>query len=310
MDRDGDYDLGSRHLQALVAVWRYGNFAAAAADVGVSQPTLTRTVQRAEEILGAPLFTRTTRRVTVTAAGREFLPLSERLLADIGVGLRNVRELADVERGQLVIASLMSVAHGILPLALQEFAITFPNVEVRLQEGVQASVLEDVRSGAVDFGLGDISNVSGPLETEHLGEQDYRIVLPKGHRLLQKESLTLGDLAGETLISMPPESAGRRLFDDALLMAGIVLNSRVTVTQYSTAFELVARGLGIARAPSAILSGTNFSGIASRHLSSPQMVQQLGIITRRDRLQAPAASVFLELLRSNWPVTGQTLTSV
>tara|TARA_R110000787_G_scaffold16622_46_gene51526 strand:- start:6197 stop:7123 length:927 start_codon:yes stop_codon:yes gene_type:complete len=305
MERDEDFDLGSRHLRALVAVWRYGNFAAAAADVGVSQPTLTRTVQRAEEILGASLFMRTTRRVTVTAAGREFLPLAERLLADIGVGLRNIRELAEVERGQIVIASLMSVAHGILPLALQKFAITFPNVEVRLQEGVQARVLEDVRSGAVDFGLGDISTVSGPLETEHLGEQDYRIVLPNGHRLLQKDSLSLDDLAGETLISMPAESAGRRLFDDALLMAGVALHSRVTVTQYSTAFELVARGLGIARAPSAILTGINFSGIASRHLSSPRMMQQLGIITRKDRSQAPAASAFLELLRHNWPANTQ-----
>ena len=116
--QDMDLDLGVRHLRALITVSRYGNFAAAATHLGISQPTLTRTIQRAEEVLGAALFTRTTRQVAITAAGREFLPLAERLLSDLGLGLRNIRELATVERGRIVIATLMSAAHGVLPTAL------------------------------------------------------------------------------------------------------------------------------------------------------------------------------------------------
>ena len=68
MDRGLGLDLSTRHLRALVAVSEYRNFAAAATDLGISQPTLTRTVQRAEDMLGAALFTRTTRRFILTAA--------------------------------------------------------------------------------------------------------------------------------------------------------------------------------------------------------------------------------------------------
>ena len=147
-------DLSTRHLRALVAVAQYRNFAAAATDLGIAQPTLTRTVRRAEDMLGVALFTRTTRRVSLTAAGQEFIPLAQRLLGDLGLGLRNIRELSKVERGQVVIATLMTVAHGVLPRVVARFAERYPSVGIDLREGVQANMLEEVRNGSADFGLG------------------------------------------------------------------------------------------------------------------------------------------------------------
>ena len=212
--RDAMPDLGTRHLRALVALAQYGNFAAAASALAISQPTLTRTIRRAEDALGIALFSRTTRRVSLTPAGREFVPLAERLLGDLGLGVANIRELAGIERGRIVVATLMSVAHGAVPHALEDFTSHHPSVVIVLREGVQASVLEEVRSGAADFGLGDVSNAEGPFATEPLGVQEFHVVLPAGHRLLARKSLTLADLAGEALISLPTEAAARRILDD------------------------------------------------------------------------------------------------
>ncbi len=297
----GGLDLSTRHLRALLAVARYRNFAAAAADLGVTQPTLTRTVRRAEDILGAALFNRTTRRVSLTAAGREFMPLAERLLNDLGLGIRNIRELADVERGQVVIATLMTIAHGILPTAVARFAERYPSISVDLRESVQANVLEEVRSGSADFGLGDTADIGGPLEAERLGESKFRVALPQGHDLLRRKTLTLKDLNGERLISMPTEAAARRALDAAGIAAGVTLNSHFTVSQFTTAFRLVSEGLGVAIVPETFFAGPYPTDVPSRPLRASSAVQRLGIISRRDRAIAPAAGAFLSILRACWP---------
>ena len=301
-DTRPEIDLSTRHLRALLAVARYRNFAAAASDLGVTQPTLTRTVRRAEEILGADLFNRTTRRVSLTAAGNEFMPLAERLLSDLGLGLRNIRELADVERGRVVIASLMTIAHGVLPTALTHFADRYPSIAVDLRESVQANVLEEVRSGSADFGLGDTTDIGGPLEAEQLGEKGFRVVLPADHQLTSRKTLTFKDLAEERLISMPTEAAARRALDAASAAAGVTLDSHFTVGQFTTAFRLVAQGLGVAIVPETYFAGPYPDDTESRPLRASGAVQRLGIIGRRDRAIAPAAAAFLTVLRKSWPV--------
>ena len=294
-------DLSTRHLRALLAVARYRNFAAAATDLGISQPTLTRTVQRAEDALGTELFTRTTRRVTLTAAGREFIPLAERLLNDLSLGLRNIRELADVERGQVVIATLMTIAHGILPSAIAHFAARYPSIAVDLREDVQANVLEEVRSGSADFGLGDTTDIGRPLQAEQLGENSFRVALPQGHALLGRKSLTFADLADVRLISMPMEAAARRVLDAAGLAEGITLDSHFTVSQFTTAFRLVSEGLGVAIVPAAYFAGPHPAEVDSRPLLAPGAIQRLGIISRRDKGISPAVDAFLSILRESWP---------
>lgn len=108
-------DLSTRHLLAIVALARSGKFVAAAADLGISQPSLSRVIQQVESELGVVLFERATRRVSQTAAGREFIPVAERLLGELQQQTRAIRELDGRLRGQLVVASLMSVAHHVVP---------------------------------------------------------------------------------------------------------------------------------------------------------------------------------------------------
>ena len=294
-------DLGTRHLRALLAVAHYGNFAAASADLGISQPTLTRTIHKAERILGVALFTRTTRRVALTPAGREFLPLAERVLADLGLGLRNIRELATVERGRVAIATLMSIAHGVLPAALQAYADRYPGVAVDLHEGVQARVVEAVHGGSVDFGLGNATEIGERFAVEPIGESGCRVAMPSDHRLRRRKSVALADLADEVLIAMPTESALRRIVDGAALAAGLSLTPRYTVDQFTTIFQLVARGLGVAIVPATLLADAHPAGVASRPLAEPAAIQRHGIILRRDRSLTPAASAFIAILRDAWP---------
>jgi DNA-binding transcriptional LysR family regulator len=131
----------------VLAIADYGSFIAAAAFLKTSQPALTRTIKRIEDVLGVSLFERTTRRVQLTPAGREFVAVAERVLNDLRISVRSMRDLADQHRGQVIVAAIESVATGLLPRIIAEYHITRPAIELRVREGVHGAVLEDVRSG-------------------------------------------------------------------------------------------------------------------------------------------------------------------
>src|ERR1700730_12415158 len=98
MDLSHIPDLGSRQLLAVLAIADYGSFIAAAAFLKTSQPALTRAIKRTEDGLGVSLFERSTRRVQQTPAGREFVAVAERVLNDLRISVRSMRDLADRTR--------------------------------------------------------------------------------------------------------------------------------------------------------------------------------------------------------------------
>src|SRR5262245_26945558 len=87
-------DLRTRELRAVVALAEYGSFVSAASFLKTSQPALTRAIKRVEKILGVTLFARSTRQVEITAEGREFVAVSERVLKDLQLMIRSLRDLS------------------------------------------------------------------------------------------------------------------------------------------------------------------------------------------------------------------------
>jgi DNA-binding transcriptional LysR family regulator len=126
-------DLTSRQLQTILALAEYGSFIAAASLLKTSQPAVTRTVKHVEEVLGIKLFERSTRSVQITAAGKEFVAVAARMLNDLKITLRSMRELSDQRRGQIIISSIMSVANGKLPGLVSAYRLDHPGIERRIR---------------------------------------------------------------------------------------------------------------------------------------------------------------------------------
>src|SRR5262245_36500210 len=129
-------DVTARQLRAVLAVAEYRSFIAAAAFLKTSQPALTRTIKQIEGALGISLFSRSTRQVSITEAGKEFATLAARL-RDLKIGIENMRELATQQRGQIIVSSIMSLAHVTVPEIIAGYNRQFPGVEIHLREGVQ-----------------------------------------------------------------------------------------------------------------------------------------------------------------------------
>jgi DNA-binding transcriptional LysR family regulator len=297
-------DLSARDLAAALAVAEYRSFIAAAACLRTSQPALTRIIKRIEDVLGVRLFDRTTRRVEITAAGREFVAVAERMLNDLSISVRSMREIGEVARGQVIVATIMSVASSVLPRIAAVFRAKCPGVELNVREGVHGSVLEDVRSGFADLGITYVDEVPEFVTATPIRREVFDVILPRRHPLLRgtgrRPGLGMADIAAFPLVSLPSDSRTRRLIDAAASGAGVSLSHVVTVTQFATLMSFVRAGVGLAIVPSGSLVDLRSRSLAVVPLLRPRLTHHLGLIRLRDRELTPAAAAFAALLQQRW----------
>ena len=296
-------DLTARQLHAVLAVAEYNSFIAAASFLKTSQPALTRTIRRVEDVLGVRLFDRTTRRVTITAAGKEFVAVAERMLNDLRISVGSMREIGAEQRGRIIVSSIMSVANGLFPAIVAKYRASRPGIEIVLREGVHGTVVEDVRSGAADLGVTYVDDVPEFVAAKRVSREVFEVILPRNHPLIKssrRSSVTLAELAEFPLVSLPYESRTRRIIDGAAAGAGYALQHVATVTQFATMMSFVRAGVGIAIVPSGAIAGLLGKDLAVLALAKPRLSRDVGLIWLRDRELTPAARGFAAVVEEIW----------
>ena len=296
-------DLTARQLHAVLAVAEYNSFIAAAAFLKTSQPALTRTIMRVEDVLGVRLFDRSTRRVAITSAGKEFVAVAERLLNDLRISVRSMREVGEEQRGQIIISSIMSVANGLIPLVAAKYRASRPGIEIILREGVHGAVLEDIRSGTADLGATYVDLVPDFVEAKRVSREIFDVILPPWHpltKIAKRLSVTLNEVAKFQLVSLPHESRTRRTIDGAASSAGLTLRHVATVTQFTTMMSFVRAGVGIAIVPSGAIAGLLGKDLSVLKLVRPRLSRDVGLIWLRERELTPAARGFATLFEEMW----------
>ena len=296
-------DLTARQLHAVLAVAEYNSFIAAASFLKTSQPALTRTIRRVEDVLGVRLFDRTTRRVAITAAGKEFVAVAERILNDLRISVGSMREIGAEQRGRIIVSSIMSVANGLFPAIVAKYRASRPGIEIVLREGVHGTVVEDVRSGAADLGVTYVDDVPEFVAAKRVSREVFEVILPRNHPLIKssrRSSVTLAELAEFPLVSLPYESRTRRIIDGAAAGAGYALQHVATVTQFATMMSFVRAGVGIAIVPSGAIAGLLGKDLAVLALAKPRLSRDVGLIWLRDRELTPAARGFAAVVEEIW----------
>jgi DNA-binding transcriptional LysR family regulator len=292
-------DIRARELLTVVALAEYGSFVAAAAYLKTSQPALTRTVKRVERILGVTLFARNTRRVEITAAGREFVAVAERVLTDLHLTVRNMTEVSSEQRGRITLTTYSAFASHTLPDLVRRYRETRPSMELRIREGRQSEIVEDVRSGVADFGIGYVNTLPDMLQATMLRKEPLYAVIPNAHPLAQTErtKVRLTDLRDEPLISPPSDTYLRRLIDGAAAGCGFSLRYAVTVERLLSVINHVRAGVGIAILPWGVLPPAPWTGFRTALLSEPPLTVSVGLIALRGRYLTPAAASMMTLIQ-------------
>ncbi|HEX4617138.1 MAG TPA: LysR family transcriptional regulator, partial [Stellaceae bacterium] len=142
-----------QQLLAFLRLVETGGFSRAAGVLGVSQPTLSRTIKTIEDAIGARLFNRDTRNVELTSVGVELRPIAARLVKEFDSAFDQLTHLVEGQHGQITVAALPSISAVLLPRAIVRFRERNPGVDIAVRDSLSQPVLNSVIEGAADLGL-------------------------------------------------------------------------------------------------------------------------------------------------------------
>ncbi|MCV2395666.1 LysR family transcriptional regulator [Actinotalea sp. M2MS4P-6] len=238
-----------RQMEYLVALSEERHFTRAAALAGVSQSGLSAAIRSLESELGTSLFTRTTRHVEPTEAGRALLPHARAMLEQATAARDAVVQASRELSGTLRIGAEQCLGVVDVGALLERFRRRFPQVAIEFTQDGSHTLVSLVRSNDLDVALVATKDHLGGLITTELGREPLVAFLPPEHPLAERSRLGLRDLASETFIDFHDSWALRPLNDAAFAAAGVHRHVGMSVNDVHTLLELVDRGLGIAVAP-------------------------------------------------------------
>jgi DNA-binding transcriptional LysR family regulator len=277
-------------LEAFLSIAERGSFQRAAAHLNLSQTAISHRMRKLEEELGLKLFARTTREVTLTRAGIDFLPRAQRAVLELEQSFDDLKQQGAKRRERLDIACLPVLAINYLPPILSRFHKSEPHVHVRIFETPSAAVAELVQSGEVEFGLSVAKTNRWDLEVETLSASPLALACPSKHALAKKRSVGWTELRNLPLIRVGAKTAIRPMIDDALGAARVTLNWQYEVQHVETAVNLVEAGLGYAIVPTIDVALHRGRGLAAVPLRGPRLSCTYGLVRRRGMPLSPPAA--------------------
>lgn len=303
-----NFDLAD--LKALVAVAKLGSFSAAALELHLSQPALSRRIEKLEVALGVRLIERTTRFVSLTDVGREFSGRARELLDGLEESLMVIKDVASRVTGEVTVACVPSAVRYFLPNVLKKYHERYPRILVRIiDEGANAGLSHVVRSEA-DFGINYIGTQEPNIEFEPILKEPFVLACNPDHKLALLGKVTWADLNEYDYMTVAKTSGNRLLLD--LALAGNSVRPRwfCEVGYVSSLVGLVEAGLGIAVVPRLAMPLEPHPTLVSVPLSEPTIERTVGLVRKRGRVLSPAAQELYNLMAvravSSLPPGGMT----
>ncbi|CAL9598761.1 LysR family transcriptional regulator [Streptomyces sp. enrichment culture] len=236
-----------RQLEYFVAVAEERNFTRAAERVHISQSGVSAQIRQLERELGAELFDRSARTVTLTPAGKAALDHARDALAAAGAVGQAVDEVTDLIRGRVTVGMVTGCTITPLFEALAAFHTAHPGVEIALLEEASDRLADGVRTGALDLALlGAAARTPEGLDAHTVISERLVAAVPAGHPLQRRRRVTLRDLAAYPVVCMPPGSGLRAVLDQACAAQGVEPAVALEASAADAIAGLAARGLGVA----------------------------------------------------------------
>jgi DNA-binding transcriptional LysR family regulator len=280
--------LDLRQLEHFVAVAEERHFTRAAARLHIVQSGLSASIRALEEEMGAALFLRTTRRVCLTQAGQAFLDEARRVLAAAAVARNVVADVQGLRRGRLMIGAIQGLSPFVdLPKLLGDFHRQCPNIEIRLTFDDTAALIERVLQGSLDLAFTQFVEVPpAELAATMLACDPLVLACPHDHRLANRQTVKLADIAQEAFIDLPLGHGTRQLVDQSFAEAGLPRRIVFEVNDLSMQLDMVAHGLGVALVPELVVQSRCREGLPASltfaALAEPEPCWELAIVYRRN----------------------------
>ncbi|MCS3470412.1 DNA-binding transcriptional LysR family regulator [Pseudomonas sp. JUb42] len=289
-------NLEMSDLRAFVAVAELGTFSAAAHDLHLSQPALSRRISKLEAKLGVRLLERTTRRVDLTAFGRDFARKARDILNSLDESLLGLGEVAGRMNGEVTVACVPSVVRYFLPQVLRAFHEKYPRILIRVMDEGASEVLSSVVRSEADFGLNYIGVQEANIEFQPVLKEAFVVACRRDHALAGRAHVSWSELGQYDYMSVAKASGNRFLLDLALADSPDLPRAFCEVRHVMSVVSLVEAGVGIAAVPRLAMPDDDHPLLVSVPLVDPVVSRTVGLIRRRGRVLSAAAQQLYDLI--------------
>ncbi|MBM2620911.1 LysR family transcriptional regulator [Actinoplanes sp. LDG1-06] len=238
-------------LDVFRTVAHSGSITAAARRLRYTQSAVSRQIAALEAEVGAPVFDRVPRGVTLTEEGRTLLPHAEAILGQLVTARRAVDDLRTLSTGRLRVGAFPTAVAALVPRALARFRGAYGEVALSLVEGLTPTLLDRLAAGEADVAVVSESP-AGPIDTtrfelHHLLDERLLVAVARNHRLAKRRTVRLADLADDAFIAGSADAESTLL--RAALPTGFHPRIDIVAADWTGKLGCVAAGLGVALIP-------------------------------------------------------------
>lgn len=295
-DRLLDGRLKIRHLTMVVTVAQTGTVIAAAKQLNITQPVVTRALHEVEEILGVSLFDRGPKGVTLTAYGETFLLHARSVLAQLRSAGNQIELMTRAELGTVTVGTHLAGSNLLLPQAIALVKETQPLLTIVVREATPDVLLAGLQAGEIDLVVGRlVAEPAAGVTQERLYMEPISIVARKGHRVHELGDVTLHDLAKHPWVLPVDQTSLRTELEEAFLAEGVPLpDDRVECTSILTLRQLLLVTDALAALP--MLIGREDPELELVRVPLPSIRRSVGVSFPRSHPLSPGAAALLEAM--------------
>jgi DNA-binding transcriptional LysR family regulator len=297
--------MNLEHLRTLVAIAEQGSLSAAARALRISQPAVTKQVQRIESELGLPLLLRGPRRgAELTSAGERVLDFARETLANLESLEREMAVLKIVGQGTLALAASTIPGEYLMPALLAAFQARYPQVQVEMTISDTADVATKVLADEADVGVIGSTVKQPGLRLERLVSDEIVLAVPPHHPFAGQERVQVAELRGQPLILREEGSGTRRSVEALLAAAGLGLpekNVALILGSTQATLQGVEQGLGVGFVSARALAQAQADGrLACVRIAGVDLSRDLYLAYLPQRAGDPLLARFLDFCRKQF----------
>jgi LysR family carnitine catabolism transcriptional activator len=290
-------NLPLRQVSTFVCLAETQSFRRAAERLRLSQPAVSAHIRELERTVGVALVHRTTRHVSLTAEGKAFAARAKRALDELDMASQDLRELAAIHRGRVVVACIVPLMAAAVPHVVRRMTEQHPGLEIEIRDVLSGQIDQLIVSGEADLAIGP-RPTGANLSFMLLERDDFVAAVPHGHPLAGRGTITMRELATYPIITTARNTNARAVLDRALSQSPQPLRPRFELVHHFSVGRMVEAGLGITLLPRSAVPSLASTSIVTVDVTSPRISRDLGVITRREYQFSPSAQAFVTILKT------------
>ncbi len=289
--------MNLNQLKIFYLAAKQGSLSAAAESLYITQPAVTKGIQRLQEHYELKLFNRFGKKMALTDAGEVLYKIAESIFEMENQAEESLRDFQQRKRGYIRILASESFGSYYLPFIIDRFSLMNPNVRVSMDTLPTELIVERTAMLSNDIGFISYPVPHKKLVSREILEDSYQIIVPPGHPFAAKSSIDPADLAGQPLIVHEKESAPRRSIEDYIRRHNISLSIPLELSNNEAIKTAVEEGVGIAVITRRVVSKELRMGILKAiPLSDPVMKRKFYLIHHKDKYISRSLQSLIEMV--------------